>query len=269
LAREQGLSYKVAAVVWVQGESDNSNTNYANALSTMVNHYNTCIKAITGQEEDIFFFADTITYNKSYAGRSDILEVDQQLQIAHDNESNSNNSGRVFLVGPRYPYNFNTHYAPQNIVAKGEVIAQAIERILFRRRPWEALSIRSVAVQNNNLDCQFYVPLPPLQWGITQANSVEKLLNNSFSVNYGFTVSSASGEDILMEVSLVSPSKVRLTCSEGPKGGTLTYGNQVLNSGASLRGNLCDSHDFPSLLADEVGKSYDTRNWCMPFVLQL
>ena len=271
LAEAQGLSYKVAAVVWVQGESDNSNGGYANSFSTIVKRYNTCIKAITGQVEDVFFFSDSITYNHSYAGKSEILTVDQQLQVAHEDSGTTVNSGRVYSIGPRYPYHPATHYAPQSVVAKGEVIAQSIERVVFRRRPWEPLSLKSTTVLNawNLIDCQFHVPVPPLQWGITNPNSTSQAVSAEFSANYGFEVKNASGAEILTGVSLLSASKVRLQCSEDPSGGTLSYGNRVLNSGSTLRGNLCDSHHYPSLFTDAEAQSYDTRNWCMPFTWQL
>jgi hypothetical protein len=270
LAESQGLSYKVAAVVWVQGESDNSNGNYANSFSAMVNHYNTCIQAITGQMEDVFFFTDSITYNHSFAGQSGILTVDQQLQISNDDSGSSSNLGRVYSTGPRYPYHPTTHYAPQSVVAKGEVIAQSIEQVLFRRRPWKPLSLKSATVYNGNvIVCEFNVSVPPLQWGITKSNTTSQAVNAAFSSNYGFEVKNASGVSILTEVSLISPSKVRLACSESPDGGILAYGNRVLSSGRYLRGNLCDSHTFPSLFADDEGQSYDTRNWAMPFTWQL
>jgi len=270
VAEEQGLSYKVAAIVWVQGESDNSNTNYANSFSTMVNDYNTCIKAITGQVDDVFFFSDSITYNYSFAGKSEILPVDTQLQLAHEDLGTISNEGRVYSIGPRYPYHPATHYAPQSVVAKGEVIAEVIERVLFRRRPWEPVSLKSTTIHRSNaIDCQFNVPVPPLQWGITESNSTGQILNDSFSLNYGFEVKNAAGVNILTEVSLISPSKVRLQCSESPIGGTLAYGNRVLSSGSYLRGNLCDSHEYSSLVLDDEGDSYDTRNWGMPFTSHL
>ena len=57
--------------------------------------------------------------------------------------------------------------------------------------------------------------------------------------------------------------------TENPAGSTLSYGNRVLNSGSSLRGNLCDSHIYPSLMRDDEGDSYDVRNWAMPFESQI
>ncbi len=269
LADEQELSYRVAAVVWNQGESDNANSGYANSFSAMVNDYNTCIKAITGQLEDVFFFTDSITYNHSYAGQSGILTVDQQLEVAHEDSGIQSNSGRVYAAGPRYPYNPSTHYAPQSVVAKGEVIAQVIERVLFRRRPWEALSIKSVSAYATYLDCQFHVPVPPLQWGITQANSTSQPVSSAFSTNYGFEVKNASGDSILDSVTLISPSRVRLTCTENPVGSTVVYGSRVLGSGILLRGNLCDSHDYPSLVTDSEGQNFDSRNWAIPFTMSI
>jgi hypothetical protein len=269
LAAAEGLSYKVAAIVWSQGESDNANSGYANSFSAMVNYYNTCIKAITGQLEDVYFFTDSITYNHSFAGQAGILTVDQQLEVAHEDSGSRSNSGRVYAAGPRYPYNPSTHYAPQSVVAKGEVVAQVIERVLFRRRPWEPLSIKSVSAHATHLDCQFHVPVPPLQWGMTQSNSTSQPISSAFSVNYGFEVKNAFGTSIVTSVSLISPSKVRIHCSEDPAAATLSYGTQVLGGGSALRGNLCDSHGYPSLFTDAEGEAFDARNWAMPFVVQV
>ena len=265
LANQKGMSYKVASIVWVQGEADNNNSNYADEFSRLVNLYNICIKAITGQVEDIFFFTDFITYNQSFAGKVETLVVDEQILLAHQDFSSTKNGGRVYCVGPRYPYNPTLHYAPQSVVAKGEVIAQAIERVLFKRRPWEPLSLKAFAVSGNNVVCEFHVPVPPLQFDVTKSNSVSRPINRSFSLNYGFDVTNSLGESIINEVAIISPSKVRLGCSETPVGGNVSYGNKVLNGGFDLRGNLCDSHTYPSLETDEDGSNYDTRNWCMPF----
>ncbi len=269
LAEAEGLTYKVAAIVWNQGESDNANTSYANSFSALVNDYSTCIKAITGQVEDVFFFTDAITYNHTYGGKADVLTVDQQLQIAHEDSGSKSNSGRVYSTGPRYPYNPATHYAPRSVVAKGEVVAQVIERVLFRRRPWQPISPKSILTNGNNIDCQFYVPVPPLQWGITQPNSTSQSVSSLFSTNYGFEVKNTSGASILTEVRLISPSKVRLVCSEDPSGGVVSYANRVLSGGYALRGNLCDSHLYSSLFTDAEGETFDARNWAMPFTITI
>ena len=265
LADERGLSYKVSAIVWVQGESDHSNAVYATTFSQLVNHYNRAIQAITGQAEDVMFFCNLITYNSSWAGRSTALIIDQQLELAQENRSGISNEGRVYLSGPRYPYNPRTHYAPQSVIAKGEVIAQAIEQVVFRRRPWQGLSLKSIAPSSSSVLCEFDVPVPPLQWGLTKANSVGRPLSGSMSEHYGFQVVNAQGESILERVELAGPTKVRLRCTEDPLGGTVSYGMRVLENGYSLRGNLCDSHTYPSLIRDPDEQPYDARNWAMPF----
>lgn len=267
LAAERGHSYKVAGVVWIQGESDNSNANYAEAFSRLVNDYNACIKAITGQAEDVFFFVDSITFNGAYAGQSGELVVDRQLDLACADTASISNDGLVYMVGPRYQYHPPVHYAPQSIVAKGEVIAQAIESVVFRRRPWRPLSLQSVTVQGSDLLCRFHVPVPPLQFQLTLENSRSQSMFNTFSPDYGFQVVSVGGQSILTEVVIESPYELRLKCSEYPAGASLSYGQRVLEHGKLMRGNLCDSHNYPSLFVDGNGMHYDSRNWAMPFTM--
>lgn len=265
LAVEQGLSYKVAAIVWIQGESDHSNESYGKTLSRMVNHYNQAIRAITGQDEDVFFICDAVSYNSAWAGVSGILPVDDQLNLAQRDSAEISNEGRVYLAGPRYPYNPATHYAPQSVVAKGEVIAQAIEQVVFRRRPWQGIALKSISVSTSAVVCDFHVPVPPLQCGITKSNSVGRSILSSMSEHYGFQVKNPEGRSILDSVEIIRPTTVRLNCSEDPSGADVSYGMRVLGNGSTLRGNLCDSHNYPSLFEGVDGKPYDARNWAMPF----
>ena len=269
LADQQGLSYKVAVIVWIHGESDHSNEAYGKTLSRLVNHYNQAIRAITGQDEEIFFICDAVSYNSSWAGVSGILTVDEQLILAERDGAEISNGGRVYLAGPRYPYNPATHYAPQSVVAKGEVIAQAIEQVIFRRRPWQGIALKSVSASTSAVMCDFHVPVPPLQWGVTKSNSVGRSISSSMSEHYGFEVKNVANQGILESVEIIAPTKIRLNCSEDPSGAVVHYGMLVLGNGSILRGNLCDSHSYPSLMLDGDGISYDTRNWAMPFRISI
>lgn len=71
LANASGKTYICRGVVWIQGESDCSNTYdyYYNAMKQMFNDLDTDIKSITGQTQTVHFFLyQTWCYDWYYTG---------------------------------------------------------------------------------------------------------------------------------------------------------------------------------------------------------
>ncbi len=91
-----GLSYRVGAVMWLQGEKSanlNGTVNaYQSELSDLIDLYNTKVKEITGQKQDIAW----ITYQTgAYFGGGRQNTAVAQFELA--------NQGKCFLSAPCYP----------------------------------------------------------------------------------------------------------------------------------------------------------------------
>ena len=267
LCDARGWSYKVAAIPWIQGESDNGNTAYASRLAVLANALNATIKAITKQPEDIVLFVDGITYNGSFGGQSELLVVDQEQLIAHENSDTIDNNGRVYMTGPRYQYDTPVHYDSQSFVSKGTVYAEAINKVVFQSEEWEPLRYKSHSVIGNDIYVKFHVPAPPINFDIPKANSVSKTVTKS-NANHGFRVLSSGQSNIITYAEVISGDTIKLTCSASPSGGTIEYAQQV-GSSATIRGDVCDSFICETVVKDDSLENYETRNWAIPFTINL
>lgn len=265
LADSQGKSYKVMAVVWIQGESNSTTSNYEMLLANIADSFNTLAKRITGQHEDILFFPDLIGYN-NYPGSIafDKMEpIDNKILGLH--ESND----LFYLPGPRFYTLLNKidpwHYGYQ-IIPAAQRWAQAIYQTTVNGKAWEPLRYKSHMVNGNNIDIEFYVPVPPLQFDLPLANSNHRLPTGVVA-NHGFEVLSNTASSILESVSIISSNTVRLTCSEEPINAVFSYAKAVQQNASSsiLRGDLCDSNVEDTVYKDASGNSFETRNYAIPF----
>ncbi len=259
----KGWTYKVAAMPWIQGETDNGNLDYATEIAELAEAVNTCVKAITGQQEDIVLFVDGITYNGEWGGKTGWLPVDQETLIAHENTDTTDNLGRIYLTGPRYQYRTSTHYDAQSFVSKGTVFAEAINQVVFNSEEWESLRYKSHVVDGNDIYIRFHTPQEPLQFDVPLANSVSQTVTGA-EANHGFKVLDSGQTNILTGVSLEYGDMIKLSCSSSPTGGQILYSDDV-GTGTLIRGDVCDSFVKPTVAKDGGNANFETRNFLHPF----
>lgn len=260
LTEARGLTYKVAALCWIQGESDNGGEGYSAKLLLIVDSLNTCIKAITGQAEDVNVFTESLTYNDIEVGH---WGVDDEIMTATAADS------RLHLVMPRYQFNTDVHHSPAATVSRSHIYAEAIYKVLSGRT-WAPLQPISHAIVGNDIYLNFAVVNPPLQFSMPESNSLTNPLSTIIA-NGGFSVLNSGSSEILTTVTIDGPITIKLACSESPVGGQINYGQTgdvggVMGGGVGtrLRGSLCDSNLRPTLQR-VGGTSYESRNYSVLF----
>jgi len=264
LSDDRGLTYKVAAICWIQGESNNGGGGYDAKLLLIVDSLNACIKAITGQSDDVNVFCESITYNDIETGH---YAIDDEVMAAVASDS------RLHLVQPRYQFNTDVHHSPASTISRGFTYAEAIYKVLHGRS-WTPLQPSSHTIDGNDIYLHFAVQHPPLQFAMPASNSQTQPLLTIIE-HGGFSVLNSASAEILTAATLDGPSTIKLSCSESPIGGQIDYGQTGEVGGAMgggtgtrLRGSLCDTNPRKTLTRLS-GESYETNNYSVLFTRSL
>jgi len=263
LAEQQGCEYIVEAITCMHGEADASSpiATYEADLLEWYTDYNTDIKAITGQTQDIKFFisptASASGYSLPYAFTA----------VAAIEASKVNDN--IIIIGPKYQFPYmSVHMQNVGYRRLGEIFGRALFNT-FNRQKW--IPLIPLTCTNNNdgtIDIAFNVPKPPLVLDTT-------LLPNTKDGAYGFNVESSNnvtitGVEILGSTD-ITKTTIRLTCSAIPPVGSYvsyayivdptTYGyTGILNGSYGVHGCLRDSDSTPSYYED-----YPLYNYCVAF----
>lgn len=245
LSTAAGLTHKVPAIVFIQGEADQNDTTWHTKLVALVNDLNADIKAITGQTEDIVVVIEQM--NRPIWSVAE--EVDLSILRA-----NHLAGGRIYVQSPRYHIAMSNHYYPHGKRWRGCHIGEALVSILGAHEEFECVRVKDYAVSGSDLFLRFHVPAKPLVFATSE--NVTELISL-----YGFE---ASG---LTAVSIAHDDLIRLTNSGSWSGKTLKYARQA-GLGAQ-KGNLADSAGTVAIYNNAAAQPYPLRNWCAAFELTL
>lgn len=236
----------VPAVIYIQGETDQKSettdlATYKKALIDFANKFNTDVKNITQQTQDVKVImyqtcsqniVSTIKYPTFTNTAMDIPTA--QMELVRDND--------MFVAcNPAYILDHSDkemiHLTAVGEKMMGAYCGISLYSILLRDRKIIGLTPNSFSVDGNNIKVKYNVPVPPLQFNTSFVKEVE---------NKGFAVLNSSDNDIIKNVS-VYDDEITIECTENPFGCKLYYG---FNGTASRdgrkegsRGNLCDNAD--------------------------
>lgn len=245
------------AVTNIHGEQDglNNNTNYALDLNEWRNDYDTDIKSVTGQTDDVVMYIDQTSSGSGYGFNGGINELTfpsplEQLK-AHENYPN------IILVCPKYFLDYADHShitnLSQRILGEYHAKAQKLGNAYSPLRP------SSVNGSGSSVVIDFVGNVGALAFDTTKVNA---------TTNMGFSYVDDSGRTIT-SVTITGASQVTLTL-DGVIGtnpvaayayhnGDGGAANQI--AGLGDRGNLRDSDTTQSL----YDPSYILHNWCVSF----
>lgn len=184
IAGQLGKKYRVPAVFVIHGETDNflgNGSKYSSFLQEWYKDYNTDIKAITGQTNDIYLFTDQMSsFGQDLATPQGIASPSTALGQLEASVTNS----RIILVGPKYFLNYTDNLHLNNVGYRklGEYYAKAYKQTILNQnsenyQTWKPLSPIKSFINGNNIKIQFQVPKTPL---ILDTNNVLT------KENYGF-----------------------------------------------------------------------------------
>lgn len=284
IAGQLGKKYQVPAVFVIHGETDNSLGNgskYSSFLEEWYTDYNTDIKAITGQTNDIYLFTDQMSsFGNDLATPNGIVSPTTALGQLQASILNP----RIILVGPKYFLNYTDNLHLNNLSYRklGEYYAKAYKQTVLNsnsenyQKPWKPLLPVKSFIGGNTIKIQFQVPKAPL---ILDTNNVLTKENYGFEYVDGENDNQKADQDNnknpsakIQSVKVVNDS-VEITLNKVPTGKNkkIQYGlkadylpdNRSSGTGALARGssggNLRDSDENTSLYGNNLW------NWAVHF----
>ena len=263
-AYERGWDFSVPAICWMQGESDIVNypgTDYKLLFDKLIQDFNTDIKKITHQKDDIriiCYQTNVITkgekYKKNnyYATETQAPEI--QMEEVRDNPL-------IWASGPVYPYSFVNEALHIDAISQkriGDLAAKSILRFLRQEDRFRGVIPIHTSVEDNEIRILFNVPYPPLCFDTINVRKADF---------YGFSVIRKDNKDIISDVTLNNDTII-LKCKGSPIGCRIRYGinGEYMKSGWRIgpRGNLRDSQGDQEKISI-LGKLYPQHNWCYMF----
>ena len=275
MAGEQGLSYGIAAFLFLQGESnlrgwDGGTSGYDSYLALLRGLHRDIQHDITAgiarqANAPAWFLYQT---GGIYATETNTIPQ-AQLDFALSTPG-------CFLAAPSYPVtDKNGHLDANGYRWLGEQFGKVMYRVLVQGQPWRPLHPLMAECAGRQLHVRFHVPAGPLAWG-------QPMLGHKFAnlQDRGFRLSDARSLVPLRAVELNGPDTVVLTLARDPDGPlTLRYAATRGNG----RGMLRDSDPEPAAsiyeytpgtghyetanIPELTGRPYPLHNWCVAFTL--
>jgi len=264
------LTYGVAAMVWMQGESDwaTSKSVYKTALQGIYTDFCTAALAETGQAENPAMFMYQTTARLTDYNTTGLGVQMAQLEIGL-------NDPGCFMVGPVYPYNSsnNLHLCANSYRWWGSNLGKVMHRVLTLGQEWKPLHMTAATMRGRRVLVDFYVPFAPLvfddPWlepGWAPGTGTDGAANAPFAtLDKGFTILNASGvAQTIASVVLASATQILITLAAEPavEAHSLRYADG--SSGHYGHGSVRDSD--PALADDiyldmQAGQAACERQW--------
>jgi hypothetical protein len=257
-ANAMGMRHEVLCVVAMNGEADQAfaQTGFDTNMATLRTNYQTDIKGITGQSNDIPMYHDQQISGAPNASGVYTAGTGTALKLYELAKANPTTH---FLVGtlshgtPRQLDGSSIHWSPWFQRFHGEDIGRVIYRNQFLNLPWRG--VVPIAGQVNfdgtpsaspstTIVANFYVPEPPLQLAFDYVGRVSSPL-------YGLTYIDDGTARTVTAATVTGPAQLTITLSGIPDGTAasrfigIAYGSSTgTNCGpfrGDVRSNLCDS----------------------------
>ncbi|WP_226781828.1 hypothetical protein [Oceaniglobus trochenteri] len=156
LAEANGWSVVVDAMIIAHGEADSDNADYQSDLIEWQGDVETDIRAITGQVADVPFL---LSMPSSHIGGTTHTRSIRAMLAAHEA------SDKHFVLAPNYTVPFDgdyLHLTGPGYFILGELIAPAVENILWGARDWSPVMITAAARTGTTVTLTYHVPVGPL-----------------------------------------------------------------------------------------------------------
>jgi lysophospholipase L1-like esterase len=208
LAKAAGKSYGVGAITLTHGECDAGNENYENDLHQLWSDYNTDLRAITGQTQNVLLI---VSQQNSLNDQAASTLAQWKAGVDHGDE--------IVCSGPKYqyPYAEGVHLTTTGYEELGEKYAQVYYERVLLGHPWEPLEPKGVERKGAEIAVHFNVPVAPLVWDANFQAPHPK--TDEWKAGKGFEVSTAAGEKVAIVSAEISGDAVIITCAADPGAG--------------------------------------------------
>jgi hypothetical protein len=242
LAREQGLSYGVGAVIITHGEADAGNTNYGSELIQLRQDYARDLRAITGQAEDVLMLiSQQHAVPDTFGSRSASTLAQWRVGVERP--------GELVCSGPKYQYAYaadGVHLVTLGYQMLGEKYGQVYYERRVAGRDFQPLQPLELSRTGRSVRVRFHVPVAPLvlDTGLPTPHATSA----AWAAGRGFEVWQNDRRVTIQSVEIAGDSVI-ITCAEDIGAGyTLGYAattDGVLRPGGTRRwGQLRDSDPF-------------------------
>ncbi|MEP7120032.1 MAG: dockerin [Byssovorax sp.] len=246
LAGQQGKSFGYGAILLTHGETDAGDVNYLADITQLSDDYNTDLKALTGQKQDIpMLISQQGTFPQDANSYAQSTLAEWQLGVV--------SPGKFLCVGPKYQYEYSAdhvHFPAPQYRRLGEKYGEVYVRAILMKEPWAPLQPTKVSRNGAVITVDFHVPDPPLAWEDAISSPHQEIVK-AWAAGRGFEVSDSSGVLTIEGVAIAGSSVVvTLTAPPPGQGLTLSYALIQDKSGYSggtdngRRGQLRDSDPF-------------------------
>ncbi|HVY26496.1 MAG TPA: dockerin [Polyangiaceae bacterium] len=252
LAAAAGKTYGVGAVVLTHGECDASNQAYGSGLYPFWSDYNTDIKALTGQANDVVLLASQQSATASGATSSAVQLW--KASVEHPQQ--------ILCVGPKYQYQYGPdrlHMPATGYIRLGEKYAEVFDLVVNQKRSWKPLQPRKVSRSGAKITVDFDVPNPPLVWD-KHLQPPHQQAHVQWAAGKGFEVTGQNNAALTIASVAIEGSSVVITLAADPGATQVVVGYALTQDGAGtqsgtvqgLRGLLRDSDPFVGADAEEL-----------------
>ena len=256
LAKAQGKSYGVGAIVLTHGESDAASTTYEGDMVTLWTNYNHDLPPLTGQTFAIPMLLSQQHSNPMDGGSTSSATI-AQWKIGVDHP------GDIICTGPKYQYSYvsdYTHLINKDYERLGEKDAQVFYQRVVLGNDWQPLQPTGASRSGRVITVTFNVPKMPLAWDATLPMP-HQASNTAWAQGKGFEVSNGATPVTISGVAIAGNSVQITVASDLPASGvTVAY---AFTADAAPRANgtvrwglLHDSDPFVGYLSAMPGQNY-------------
>lgn len=206
LAKAEGKTYGVGAIIVTHGESDAGNKDYENELYQLWQDYNTDLPAITGQTQKIPMI---VSQQDSCNDRSPSTQAQWKIGVDHPAE--------IVCSGPKYQYpyfNDAIHLTSDGYRQLGEKYGQIYFARVILGQDWQPLEPVRVEHNGKTITIHFHVPVPPLAWETRFQPPHQS--DDAWKAGKGFEISTSAGDKVTITSAKISRDSVIITCATDP-----------------------------------------------------
>jgi hypothetical protein len=244
LARAQGKSYGVGAIVLTHGEGDADSSTFEADMVRLWQSYNQDLPALTGQTTRVPMLLSQQHATPTGAGATS-AGTQAQWRIG------TNRPGDIICTGPKYQYayvNDNVHLTNLDYQRLGEKTGQVFYQRVVLGNAWQPLQPIAVERSGRVITVRFHVPVPPLVWDTTLPMPHQSAFTE-WAQGRGFEVRAGTARIAIASVA-ISGDSVQITCAADPPATGLAVGyaftadGMQRPNGTARWGQLRDSDPF-------------------------
>jgi hypothetical protein len=254
LALAAGKTYGIGAIIITHGECDATNTTYENDLHQLWSDYNTDLRAITGQTQNIQMF---VSQQQSIGNRSPATLAQWKVGVDYP--------ATIVCSGPKYQYTYaadSVHLINTGYQQLGEKYGQVYFQRIILGNNWKPLQPTTIERSGTILTVHFHVPVLPLVWETTFQAPHQNI--TEWKQGKGFEVTTSGGTKVTINSVAISGDAVIITCASDP-GASAVVGYAMVSEPTHMRtpfsgtvhwGLLRDSDPFVGTITKKAQPNY-------------